>query len=162
MHFHEHVAAPPVPLDPLPRNAELLTVLRSGWNLQHHASAVQRLHPDLRAEQRLGQVDRDHADQIERPLAPEEAIGLDLDYHDDVALPLRPLSLEPQPGAVIRARRHSDHQALLDRDLAVAVARRTALRRHLALAAAHGAGPLHAEATLPERARPFALALGAR
>src|SRR5437870_6882029 len=154
------IAPPAVPLDPLAGDAELLAVLGAGRHLEHHALPVERAHLDLRAEEGLRQIDRNHADHVE-PLAPEEPVGLDLNHHDDVAAALGALPLEPQPRAVFGPGRNSDRETLLLTDLAGPLAGRAALRGYLAPSAAHGARPLHGEATLAERDGPAPPAFGA-
>src|SRR5256885_10107978 len=96
------IATPSIPLDPLPRDAEPLTVLCAGRHLEHDALPVERPHLDFRAEQRLREVDRHDADDVQ-PLAPEEPIGLDLDHDHHVPPSLRPLPRETEPRAVLRA-----------------------------------------------------------
>src|SRR5205807_4510897 len=105
---------------------------------------------DLRAEQRLGQVDGHDADDVE-PVAPEEPVGLDLDRDHDVAPSLGPLPLEAQPRAVFRAGRDGDRQPLLDPHLARPVAGGTRLRRDAPPAPAYGARPRDGEPALAER-----------
>src|SRR5207245_1910331 len=111
------VAATAVPLDPLPRDAESLAVLRAGRHLEHHALPVERPDLDLRAEHRLREVDRHHARDVQPApslLAPEEVVWLDLDHDDDVAATPRALPLQPEPRAVVGAGRDVDDQAFLD------------------------------------------------
>src|SRR2546422_10656209 len=116
---------------------------------------------DLRAQEGLRQIDRNDADHVE-PLAPEEPVGLDLNHHHDVAAPFGALALQAQPRPILRPRRDGDREVLLRPHLARALAGRTPLRRDLAPPPTHGAGPLHGEATLPERDRAPTLALGTR
>src|SRR5205807_2813707 len=155
------IAPPPVALDALPRDAKPLAVRCAGRHLEHHALPIEGPYLDLRAEQRLGQVDGHDADDVE-PVAPEEPVGLDLDRDHDVAPSLGPLPLEAQPRAVFRARRDGDRQPLLDAHLARPVARGTRLRRHPPAAPAHGARPRDGEPALTEGDRAAPLALGAR
>src|SRR5213080_1706067 len=159
--LHILIAAPAVLLDSLPRDAELLPGLGTGWDPEDDAASIECLDFDLGAEQRLGQVHRHGADDVQ-PVAPEEPVGLDLQHHDDVAPPLRSLPPEAQLRAVLGARRNRDHESLLDPHLAAAAARVAALRRHLPLTAAHRARPVDREPALPERNHPASPALRAR
>src|SRR6185437_2994269 len=161
MGFHIHVPAPAVLLDAVARNPELLPMLRAGRDPQHDALVIQRLDLDPRTEQRLREIDRHDADEIES-LAAEKPIGRDADMHDDVAFALGTLILEPQPRTFFDARRDLDVDALFDADFAGALARGAALRRHGALAPADGARPIHREPALTERDRPAAFAFGTR
>src|SRR5207245_3203046 len=159
------VAATAVPLDPLPRDAESLAVLRAGRHVEHHALPVERPDLDLRAEHRLREVDRHHARDVQPApslLAPEEVVWLDLDHDDDVAATPRALPLQPEPRAVVGAGRDVDDQAFLDLHVTRALARRTALRRDLPAAAAHGTGPRDRKTSLTEGdgAAPVALGTG--
>src|SRR6266571_2141992 len=150
LHLDILVPSPAVLLDPLPREAEPLAVLRAGRHPEHHAPAVERLHLDPRAQHRLGEVDRHRADDVQA-LAPKEPIGLDLDYDHHVSPALGTLSLQAEPRSILRARRHGDHQALLNADFPAPSARRAPLRGNPALAAADGAGAIHGKAALSER-----------
>src|SRR5207245_2014988 len=141
LHLDILVPSPAVLLDPLPREAEPLAVLRAGRHPEHHAPAVERLHLDPRAQHRLGEVDRHRADDVQA-LAPKEPIGLDLNYDHHVSPALGTLSLQAEPRSILRARRHGDHQALFNADLPAPSARRAPLRGDLALAAADGAGAI--------------------
>src|SRR5256885_956224 len=155
------VAAATVLLDPLPRDAESLAVLRAGRHLEHHALPVQRPHLDPGAEHRLREVDRHHTRDVEASaLAPEKPVRLDVDHDDDVAAPPCALALQPEPRAVVGAGRNVDHQALVDLHVPRALTRGAALRRDLPAAAAHRTGPRHREAALAERDRAPAPALG--
>src|SRR3989441_227040 len=159
-HLHVLVAAPAVLLDPLPRDAESLAVLRAGRHLEHHALPVQRPHLDPGAEHRLREVDRHHTRDVEASaLAPEKPVRLDVDHDDDVAAPPCALALQPEPRAVVGAGRNVDHQALVDLHVPRALTRGAALRRDLPAAAAHRTGPRHREAALAERDRAAAPAL---
>src|SRR5213595_3004329 len=155
------IAPPSVPLDPLTRDAEPLTVRCAGRHLEHDALAVEGPHFDLRAEQRLRQIDRHDADDVE-PVPSEKAVGLDLDRDYDVSPSLGPLPLEPQPRAVFRAGRDRDREPLLDAHLARPVAGGTRLRRDPPPAPAHGAGPRDGEPALAERNGAAAFAFGTR
>src|SRR5205823_2728500 len=155
------IAPPSVPLDPLTRDAEALTVRCAGRHLQHNALAVERPHFDLRAEQRLRQIDRHDADDVE-PVPSEKAVGLDLDRDHDVAPSLGPLPLEPQPRAVFRAGRDRDREPLLDPHLARPVTGGTRLRRDAPPAPAHGARPRNGEPALAERNGAAAFTFGTR
>src|SRR2546422_877847 len=159
--LYELIAAPAVSLDPLPGDAELLAVLGTGRHLEHHAFPVEGAHLDLRAQEGLRQIDRHHAHHVE-PLAPEEPVGLDLNHHHDVAAPFGALALQAQPHPILPPRRAGDREGLPRPPPARALAGRTALRRYLAPPPTNGAGPLHGEATLPERDRAPTLALGTR
>src|SRR3989475_2543949 len=135
-HFHVLVAAPAVLLDPLPRDAESLAVLRAGRHLEHHALPVQRPHLDPGAKHRLREVDRHHTRDVEASaLAPENPARLAVDPDDDVAPPPRALALQPEPRAVVGTGRNVDHQALVDLHVPRALTRGAALRRDLPAAA---------------------------
>src|SRR5207245_6551794 len=86
-------------------------------------------------------------------------LALELDH--DVPLAFCALALDAHARAVLGPRRHGDDQALLDPDLARALAGPAPRRGHAALAAAHGARPVDREAALPEGDRSPAVALGA-
>src|SRR5437867_901236 len=161
VHLDILITAAAVLLDSLPCDAELLPVLGARWELEDDAASIECLDFDLGAEQRLGEVHRHGADDVQ-PVAPEEPVGLDLQHHDDVAPPLRSLPPEAQLRAVLGARRNRDHESLLDPHLAAAAARMAALRRHLPLTAAHRARPVDREPALPERNHPASAALRAR
>ena len=69
-----HVPVPSVFLDAMSGNPKLLAVLGPRRNTQHDALVIQRLDLDPRAEQRLREVDRDDADEIQ-PLARKKRSG---------------------------------------------------------------------------------------
>src|SRR5713226_9417033 len=62
--LHVHVAAATVPLDPMSRNPEFLTVLSAWGDAQHDAFAIECLHLDARPQQCLREIDRDDADHV--------------------------------------------------------------------------------------------------
>src|SRR5881296_80019 len=159
--FYIHVAVPSVLLYPVPGNAKLLPVLRAGRNPQDDTLVVQRLDLDPRAEECLREVDRDDADEIQ-PFAPEEAIGGDVNLHDEIAPPLWSLILETQTRAFFDAGRDVDVDPLFDAHFAGTLTGGTALRGHGALAAADRARAIHGESTLTERDRAPPFALGTR
>ena len=84
LHLNVLVAAPFALFDSLPRDAEPCSRLRAGRNPQGHLLPIDRLHPDLRAQQRLREVDRNRAVYVQ-PVTAEERVTLDLEGDDEVA-----------------------------------------------------------------------------
>src|SRR5256884_907096 len=155
------IAPPSVPLDALARDAEALTVRCAGRHLEHDALAVERPHFDPRAEQRLRQIDRHDADDVE-PDPSEKTVGLGLDRDHTRGRSLCPLALGPEPGAGFGAGRDRDREPLLDPYLARPVAGGTRLRRDAPPAPAHRARPRNGEPALAERNRAAAFTFGTR
>src|SRR5262245_2155461 len=158
--LHVHVATTAVLLDPHSRNPEPLAVLRARRDPQYHALAVERLHFDARSQHGLGDVDRHDADDVQS-LAPEEAVGSDVNHRDEIAAPLRSLILEPEARAVLDAGRDIDVDALLYPYFAAALTCGTALRWDCPLPPAHRARTIHREAALTKRDCAATLALWA-
>ncbi len=167
--FHLHLdqlVATPVPLgDAEPLDPELAARLGARRNPQHHLLAVEGAHPQTGAEDRLGQVERNLADDVQT-LPAEEAVGLNLKADQQIPGGLSrpaslPLTAEPDLGPGLGAGRHRDQDLVLDPHLACTAAGRAWYRRDAALAPAPGTGPTDREPALAERHRAPAVALAA-
>ena len=134
------------------RDPEFLTVLRPRRDPQHHPLTVERFHFDARAQQRLREIDRHDADDVES-FAAKETVGGDMDHDHEIAPTLGPLILEPEARSVLDAGRNVDVDTLFDADFAAALTRGTALRRHSAFPAAHRARTIDGKTALSERDR---------
>ncbi len=120
MRLHIHVAATAVLFDAMRGNPELLSVLSARRNPEHDPLVVERLDLDPRAEERLRQVDRDDADQIES-LATEEAIRRNVDLDDKIAAAFGPLIPQADARAFFDPGGDVDVDPLLDPHFAAAL-----------------------------------------
>src|SRR2546423_8573242 len=89
------------------RDPEFLAVLRPRRDPQHHPLTVERFHFDARAQQRLREIVRHDADDVESSAA-KETFGGDVDHDHEIAPALGPLFLEPEARAVLDPGRYVD------------------------------------------------------